>query len=140
MAAALEPHDRARVVANWAPSLLVQLAAYAGGASVDRDEELARRPVDTLTPQERAHVVKESFAVDWALWVKPVPRYAELLSRRGPDLRRIDLLRAQEEFSAQDLLDLEVHFMLAWMGFAARREQPIVAELIRKGRGFAEAD
>jgi len=140
MAAALEPQDRARVVANWAPSLLVQLAAYAGGASVDRDEELARRPVDTLTPQERAHVVKESFAVDWTLWVKPVPRYAELLGRRGTDLRRIDLLRVQQGFSAQDLIDLQVHFMLAWMGFTARREERVVAELIRKERGFAEGE
>ncbi|HET7788054.1 MAG TPA: glycoside hydrolase family 57 protein [Myxococcales bacterium] len=140
MAAALEPHDDARVVANWAPSLLLQLEAYASGRAVDRDEEIARKPVDTLTPAERAHVVKESFAVDWGVWVKPVPRYAELLAKRGTDLRRIDLLRAQEAFSAQDLLDLEVHFMLAWMGFAARREEPLVAELIGKERGYAEAD
>ncbi len=140
MAAALEEHDRARVVANWAPSLLLQLEAYASGAAVDRDEEIARKPVDALTAAERAHVLKESFSVDWGLWVKPVPRYAELLGRRGTDLRSIDLLRVQEAFSARDLLDLQVHFILAWMGFAARREQPLVAELIRKQRGFAEAD
>jgi len=140
MAAALEPHEGARVVANFAPSLLLQLEAYASGKSVDRDEEIARKPVDALTQAERAHLVKESFSVDWALWVKPVPRYAELLAKRGTDLRSIDLLRVQESFSAQDLLDLEVHFILAWMGFTARREEPVVAELIRKERGFSERD
>ena len=65
MAAALEPHERVRVVANWAPSLLMQLDAYVSGQAVDKDEEIARKPVDTLNPSERAHVVKESFSVDW---------------------------------------------------------------------------
>jgi len=44
MAAALEQHERARAVVNWAPSLLLQLEAYASGAAVDRDEEIARKP------------------------------------------------------------------------------------------------
>src|SRR6185312_11595757 len=101
MAAALEKHERARVVANWAPSLLLQLEAYCSGAAVDKDELLARKPAADLNAQERAHVVKESFSIDWDLWVKPVPRYAELLARRGVDLRKIDLARAQEAFSAQ---------------------------------------
>ncbi len=140
MAAALEPHDRARVVANWAPSLLLQLDAYARGTAVDKDEEIARKPVDTLTAAERAHVVKESFSVDWDLWVRPVPRYAELLGKRGADLRKVDLARVHESFSHQDLLDLQVHFMLAWMGFAARAEHEPVAALLRKERGYTESD
>jgi alpha-amylase/alpha-mannosidase (GH57 family) len=140
MAAALEPHERVRVVANWAPSLLLQLEAYATGQSVDKDEELGRKSIDSLSQAERAHVVKESFSVDWELWVKPVPRYAELLQKRGADLRKVDLARVQEGFSPQELLDLQVHFMLAWMGFAARREHALVDGLIRKERGFTHAD
>jgi len=140
MAAALEPRERVRVVANFAPSLLLQLEAYAAGATQDRDEEIARKPADGLTPDERAHVVKESFSVDWDLWVKPVPRYAELLGKRGKDVRKLDLRRAQERFSAQELVDLQVHFMLAWMGFAARREEPLVQELLRKERGFSHRE
>jgi len=140
MAAALERHEKARVVVNWAPSLLLQLEAYASGAAVDRDEEIARKPADALTPLERAHVLRQGFSADWDVWVKPVPRYAELLAKRGSDLSRVDLARAQETFSAQDLLDLQVHFMLAWMGFAARREQPLVVELLDKERGFTDAE
>ena len=140
MAAALERHEKARVVVNWAPSLLLQLEAYASGGAVDRDEEIARKPADALTPLERAHVLRQGFSADWDVWVKPVPRYAELLAKRGSDLSRVDLARAQETFSAQDLLDLQVHFMLAWMGFAARREQPLVVELLDKERGFTDAE
>ena len=128
------------MVGNWAPSLLLQLEAYANGASTDKDEQIARKPADALTPAERAHVVKESFSVDWDLWVKPVPRYAELLAKRGTDLRKIDLTRTQESFSNQELLDLEVHFILGWMGFAARREEPLVAALVAKERSFTEIE
>ncbi|HUJ28117.1 MAG TPA: glycoside hydrolase family 57 protein [Myxococcales bacterium] len=140
MAAALEKHDRARVVANWAPSLLLQLDAYASGATTDKDEAIARKPAADLTAAERAHVVKESFSVDWDLWVKPVPRYAELLAKRGADLRKIDLLKVAEGFSSQELLDLQVHFILGWMGFTARREQPLVAGLVQKQQLFTEAE
>lgn len=140
MAAALERFPEVRCVVNWAPSLLLQLEAYAAGSAVDVDDELARRPADSLNPAERAHVLKESFSVDWDLWVKPVPRYKELLLRRGMDLKRVDLLRAQAEFSEQDLVDLQVHFALSWMGFAARREEPLVAELLLKERGFTEGE
>jgi alpha-amylase/alpha-mannosidase (GH57 family) len=140
MAAALERHERARAVANWAPSLLLQLEAYASGAAVDSDEQIARKPVDSLTAAERAHVLRQDFSVDWDVWVKPVPRYRELLAKRGTEMARVDLLRAQEGFSTHELIDLQVHFILAWMGFAARREHKLVAELSRKERGFTEAE
>jgi alpha-amylase/alpha-mannosidase (GH57 family) len=140
MAAALERHPAVKVVANFAPSLLLQLEEYASGRAVDRDEELARRKVQELSAAERAHVLKESFAVDWELWVRPVARYAELLAKRGRDLRAIDLLERQAQFSVQELLDLQVHFLLAWMGFAARREEPLVGRLLAQERGYSEED
>ena len=140
MALALERRPGVRVVANFAPSLLLQLEAYLRGEAVDRDELLARKSADALEPAERAHVLKESFSVDWDLWVKPVPRYAELLARRGASLRDVDLGRTQAQFSAQELCDLQVHFMLGWMGFAARAEEPLVRELLAKERGFTQVE
>src|SRR5947207_4688506 len=116
------------------------MEAYASGAYVDRDEQIARKPADSLTAAERAHVLRQDFSVDWELWLKPVPRYAELLAKRGKDPAKVDLLRAQEGFSTQDLIDLQMHFALAWMGFAARGEHALVAELVRKERGFSEAE
>src|SRR5262249_22707863 len=139
MAAAIERHERARAVTNWAPSLLLQLEAYAAGLQ-DRDEEIARKPADALSAAERAHVLRQGFSVDWDTWVKPVPRYSELLAKRGMDLARIDLLRAQGLFSLQELIDVQVHFMLAWMGSAARDEVPLVGELLGKERGFTDAE
>src|SRR5438445_11217629 len=139
MAEALERHPHVRAVANWAPSLLLQLAAYVSGTQ-DLDEKLARKPAEELTPDERAHVLREDFSADWNVWVRPVERYSELLDKRGTDLRQIDLLARQKEFSVQDLRDLQVHFILAWMGFAARHEEPRVAELVAKERGYTEEE
>ncbi|HWE24752.1 MAG TPA: glycoside hydrolase family 57 protein [Myxococcales bacterium] len=139
MAAMLERHPHVHAVVNWAPSLLLQLQAYVQGAQ-DLDEQLARKPAEELTPPERAHVLREGFSADWNVWVRPVRRYSELLDKRGTDPRQIDLLAKQKEFGAQELRDVQVHFVLAWMGFAARREEPRVAELVVKERNYTEEE
>src|SRR4051812_25287421 len=136
MAAALEKFPKVRGVVNFTPVLLHQLEGWLSGAT-DVHEALARRPAESLTPEERALLLRDCFSVDWDFWVRPVPRYAELLETRGTDPRRIDLLERQARFTAQDLRDLQVHFLLAWMGFAARREEPFVAELLGKERGVS---
>src|SRR2546425_7710109 len=64
MAAALERHPDVKAVANWAPSLLAQLEAYVAGTQ-DVDEQFARKPADSLIPQERAHVLREGLSVHW---------------------------------------------------------------------------
>src|SRR5216684_2177684 len=139
MAAALERHPQVKAVANWAPSLLSQLEAYVAGTQ-DADEQLARKPAESLAPEERAHVLREGFSADWNVWVRPVARYSELLDKRGTDLRQIDLLERQAAFTAQELRDLQVQFVLAWMGFTARREEPRISELVAKERGYTEEE
>jgi alpha-amylase/alpha-mannosidase (GH57 family) len=140
MAAALEKFEAVRAVVNFAPSLLLQLEAWLAGNAVDLHEALAKRPAESLAPEERALLLRDSFSVDWDVWVRPVPRYAELLELRGTDPRHIDLLDRQARFTPQDLRDLQVNFLLAWMGFAARREEPFVRELAGKDRGFSEEE
>jgi len=138
MAAALEKFEKVKAVVNFAPSLLLQLEAWLSGSAVDLHEALASRPAESLTQEERALLLRDSFSADWEVWVRPVPRYAELLEKRGADLRRVDLLERQARFTPQDLRDLQVNFLLAWMGFAARREEPFVKALAGKERGFSE--
>src|SRR5256885_8435931 len=138
MASALEKFGEVKGVVNFAPSLLLQLQAWLSGDAVDLHEALAKRPAESLTQEERALLLRDSFSADWEVWVRPVPRYAELLEKRGADLRRIDLLERQARFTPQDLRDLQVHFLLAWMGFAARREEPFVAGVSGKERGFSQ--
>jgi alpha-amylase/alpha-mannosidase (GH57 family) len=138
MADALLRHPAVRAVVNWAPCLLLQLEEYVSGRARDYDEELARKPASSLNAIERMHVLAQGFSVDWDRWVRPVPRYAELLKKRGEELKEIDLAKVQELFSAEELTDLQVHYVLGWMGFTARRDESLVQQLLLKDKGFTE--
>lgn len=136
MGRALEAHPGVRVTTNFVPSLLDQLERAAQDTARERYRELTRAAPEDLGEHERLFLLRQFFMVNRERWVNPVPRYRELLQRRGPDPARLD----PSAFSAADLRDLQVHFNLAWMGFAARRELPAVAALLEKGEGYTEED
>ncbi len=140
MAAVLERHPGVRCTVNFTPILLEQLEEQAEGRARDRSLRLAERPPGDLDAEERQALLRTFFMVAWERNVRPVPRYRELLEKRGRDLRRVDLARAAAGFGDAELTDLQAHFQLAWMGFAARREHPEVAALRDKGRDFSRED
>ena len=140
MARVLERHPAARVHVNLVPSLLDQLEACAAGRTPDRFLSLTRKPAVELTPPEREFILKNFFMVDWETEVRPIPRYTELLERRGRDLGHVDLPQAARDARPGELLDLQLLFNLAWTGFALREEEPALAALFAKGRGFTEED
>ena len=140
MAFLLERHPGIRCTVNFTPVLLEQIDAYARGSGSDRFQEVSARPARDLTLPERQAVLRSFFMIDWETGVKPVPRYAELLHKRGRDVRYLDLARLAQGFSDQELGDLQVLFNLAWVGYAAREEDPGLAALAQKGRGYSNGD
>jgi alpha-amylase/alpha-mannosidase (GH57 family) len=140
MAVALERHPGVRCTVNFTPVLLEQLADVAAGVGRDRFAELTARDPADLGPEERQTIVRSFFMVDWDRHVRPVPRYADLLQKRGRDLRGVDVGRLAASFSPRELTDLQVHFNLAWMGFAARADEPAIRALVEKGRDYDRAD
>ncbi|RMF82353.1 MAG: glycoside hydrolase, partial [Nitrospirae bacterium] len=75
------------------------------------------------------------FAANQERQILPSPRYAELYQRaRGRGSRGASPL------APQDLLDLQVWFLLAWCGAWLRQEDPLVAALLAKGRGFSQEE
>src|SRR5512133_2088325 len=81
MAWILERHPGVRCTVNFTPSLLEQLGELVAGSERDRLLE------------ERVQLLRMSFMVDWEMNVRPLPRYAELLAKRGTELRAEDLDR-----------------------------------------------
>lgn len=128
MARALERRPGVRVTVNFVPSLVEQLEALAAGEKDDL-ERIAEKPADALDEAEVRLVVERSFSVRWDRGIDPRPRYAELLARRGAG-----------RFTARELRDLECLFLLAWLGFAAREDDPAIDALDAKGRDFSEGD
>jgi alpha-amylase/alpha-mannosidase (GH57 family) len=136
MARLLARHPQMRVTVNFVPSLIEQLDACAAGTVRERYLELTRSRPENLSPDERRFVIRQFFMANRERIIRALPRYWELLQQRGEDVRTIDY----ERFSNDDVRDLQVLFNLAWMGFAARADEPEVARLIAKGRGFTEDD
>ena len=133
LARLLEEYEQIHLTVNFVPSLVRQLEEVACGAG-DRWLEVAAKPERDWSPAERLFLVERHFSLNWARAIDPRPRYRELLEKRGRGT--LELSQRVGLFSDEDLRDLTVLFQLAWIGFAARREDAELAALERKGRGF----
>jgi alpha-amylase/alpha-mannosidase (GH57 family) len=140
MAWVLERHPGVRCTVNFTPVLLEQLEDYVEGRARDRFLDLTARPVAELGPDERTTILRSFFMVDWERHVQQSPRYWDLLQKRGRDLRSVDLARMTASFSEQELTDLQLHFNLAWMGFAALADDEGLRALLAKDSGYTRED
>ena len=140
MAWILERHPGARCTVNFTPVLLEQLEEYVAGRAQDRFLELSARPVPELGPEERQAILRSFFMVDWERHVRTVPRYWDLLQKRGRDTRSVDLARVAATFTDEELTDLQLLFNLAWMGFGALADDEGLRALAAKGRGYSRED
>ena len=140
MAFLLDRFPRLHATFNFTPSLLLQLKEIGDGAVQDLFLEHARRRAADLNHEEQAFLIRHYFSINWATMIRPFPRYHELLVKRGLDIDGQDLQRVARQFSAQDFLDLQVWFNLAWFGYGAVQRYPRLAALRAKNRGFSEEE
>jgi starch synthase len=139
MPALLADYPTIKQTFNLVPALVAQVQDYADGRSSDIYLELARRPVTELSADERAFVARWMTESSQIRRVREYPRYVELVRKREQAWPRAsgDLARL---FSDTELRDLQVWFNLSWIGPEVMDRDPVIAELVRKGRDFAEAD
>ncbi len=127
-----------RATFNITPILARQLEQYSRGEVTDLWETWSRMPADALSLEVRRSLLENFFKIHWIHRLEPVPRYRELLERRGRRWTEESLDAAAQSFSPSDWRDLQTWFNLAWCGFSARREYPELEELRRQGRDFSE--
>ena len=123
---------------NFTPSLLLQLDEIGSGRVRDLFLHHAERPATQLTLEEKAFLIRHFFSANWATMVRPHRRYHELLVKRGLEIHQPDLQQIARQFSAQELLDLQVWHNLAWFGYGTIHQYPRLAALQQKDRGFTE--
>jgi alpha-amylase/alpha-mannosidase (GH57 family) len=140
MAWMLERHPAIRCTVNFTPVLMEQLEVYARGEARDRFLEVSRKRAADLLPDERQALLRSFFMIDWETAVKPLPRYWELLQKRGRDVRYVDLARVASSFTDGEIADLQTLFNLAWFGFGAVEDDEGLRALREKGRFFTEDD
>lgn len=125
-------HPGLRVTMNMVPSLLRQLGLYATDEVVDAERDLCLRPADRLTPAERTFLIASSEHDDYGPRVSMLAPYVELRTRLHT--------AGAEAASVDDLRDLQVWSILAWIDPQYITDSPALFELARRGRGFTESD
>lgn len=138
MAALVEEFPDLKLNFNFTPSLLLQIKDYLKGAR-DVYWRLTEKPAGELTYEEKLFILKNFFSISWNRVINRFPRYKALLEKRGK--RLVNYPEVVKKFSAQDFLDLQVLFNLAWLdpGFY---EEPQIRPLVGKAvsGGYTEED
>jgi alpha-amylase/alpha-mannosidase (GH57 family) len=137
MAAVLEQYPAVHQTFNLVPSLVAQLETAARGEFSDPHLRLFERPAGALSPEERVELLRTFFQANLVTIIAPLPRYAELLERRGS---AAELAAAAASFTEQDCRDLQVLFHLAWIDPTIRDGDEQLRALVAKGRDYTEAD
>jgi alpha-amylase/alpha-mannosidase (GH57 family) len=126
---------QAPVTINLVPILLEQLDRYRRGEDADSWLELMRKNAQDLEPLERAFLLEHFFSVNDQRHLLPFPRFRQLRQKRG-----LDPTATASTFSAQELRDLQVWFLLSWTGYHLRKREPLLTDLLRRGENFSEEE
>jgi alpha-amylase/alpha-mannosidase (GH57 family) len=122
---------------NLVPSLITQIQDYVSGTAYDPFLTVAAKPAKELTSNERRFALQYLFQANPVHMIGRYPRYHELWERfhaAGDSAERAD-----KYFQAQDFTDLQVLSQIAWFD-EFFLDQPDIAALIKKGRGFSLDD
>jgi len=126
---------QAPVTINLVPTLLEQLDRYRLGEDADSWLEMTRKKAEDLNPLERVFILEHFFSVNDQRHLNPNPGYRRLRQKRG-----IDPAATAPSFSAQELRDLQVWFLLSWTGYHLRKREPVLDALLRRGENFSEVE
>jgi alpha-amylase/alpha-mannosidase (GH57 family) len=122
---------------NIVPSLITQIQDYTAGTALDPFLRVASRPAKDLTSDERRFALQYLFQANADHLIRRYPRYAELWDRFQGSGSSAE--KAERYFELQDFTDLQVLSQLAWFDEFFLQE-PEIAELVRKGRGYSLED
>jgi len=117
---------------NYVPSLLKQIELISSGKTHDSFWESILPEMDEMDESRMNMAVTHLFDVNFDRFIKNSPRYLELYAKRGKS-------NDWRLFSVRDMRDLQVHFILAWMG-QSLRELEKVKKLIIKDSDYTIND
>lgn len=127
----LEAYPSLKMTFNLVPSLLVQLKDYEDPGVNDSFLQMVRKEPAELTQKEKLSLLEMLFFAQKETMVEPIERYAELYRKVESAANVAERI---ERLSNEELLDLEVCFLLAWCGEYLRHNSPLVRDLLAKHR------
>ncbi|MFH1678880.1 MAG: glycoside hydrolase family 57 protein, partial [Candidatus Omnitrophota bacterium] len=115
---------------NLVPSLVEQIEDYTQGSIQDTYLSLSYKPAEELTNDDKQFILGHFFQIYPDYGIAVHPRYYQLYLKS----------RSGEEFSIEELRDLQVWFNLAWFDPYFRRNIKELKVLVEKGRFFTEEE
>jgi len=129
MAWYLSRHPGLKATFNLVPSLLLQLKDYESTDVDDRFLQTISKKVEELSNAEILYLMEFLFFSQKETMIDPIARYAQLYRKVGnanSASERVNVLGFDE------LLDLEVCFLLAWCGEYLRENSVLIQTLLIK--------
>ncbi len=136
MVRVLAEFPRVHATFNLVPSLGAQLEEYSSGTFREPWFDLAFRPADELTAEQKAEILVRAFQLNHEHLMARWPRFVELYERSRPGAGE----PALTTFAARDWRDLQLLSQLAWMDEEFLAGDPEISALSRKGANFTEPD
>lgn len=125
-------HDSIKATFNLVPSLLVQIESYINNTANDIFLNMLRKDVMTLTSKDKSYLQSYLFLSHEQTMIKPLKRYYELYLKYKSH-------ESIEDFESNEILDLEVLFLLSWCGVYLRENNDLVKQLISQNDSFSQA-
>jgi len=141
MAALVDNFEDIRVTFNLVPSLVEQINDYALNDATDTFLDLTVKKASSLTFNDKVEILNHFFKVNFKQFIEPNERYLELFLKKGvKTLAGSALKKAVKSFSAQDFLDLQALFNLAWFHSISLDDDINLRDLVIKKSGYTEDD
>ncbi|MDY6821017.1 MAG: glycoside hydrolase family 57 protein, partial [Deferribacterota bacterium] len=125
-----------KAVFNLVPSLLMQIKEYVSPHCNDLLLNAIKKSVAKLNDQEKKQLIPQLFMANTENMIIPSLRYTELYKK----YERISPDKYSSAFNNQELIDLEIHFLLAWTGVFIREEEPTIKNLIDKDAYYSDEE
>lgn len=135
----LKEYPKIRQTFNLVPSLIEQLEDYAYNKAVDEQILLTEKDESTYTADDKVHILRESFHVNFERQVARHRVYLDLYMRRQRLLKHghtFQSIAASHEFSDQDYADMATWFNLAWFDPSWFERVPELKTLLGQGRNY----
>ena len=122
----LSRHKGLKATFNITAPLIEQLDLYRDPLKNDHFLSLWEKHPSELDEDARNWLIKICKSTQYETMVKP--------------LHYFDLLYHRENLDDEELIDLEMLFILAWCGNYLRQENALVKQLLHKGKNFTQSD
>lgn len=132
----IKKFPKIRATFNLVPSLLKQLKEYERESVDDLFLNLWRSEPKSLSQKQKFYLVNALFHAKFETMIRPLERFLELYLEK----ERVGIDNFCENISSNELIDLEILYLLSWCGEYLRESSEIVKSLLLKKRGFSAID